>query len=62
MQPTIVHLKEKKLIGCSCKINFIENKTSGLWKSFMPRLKEIKNRISMDLFSVQVNNDDYNFY
>ena len=59
MQPTIVHLKEKKLIGCICKMNFTENKTGELWQSFMPRLKEIKNKISADLFSVQLYNFDY---
>ena len=61
MQPTIVHLKEKILIGCSCKMNFTDNKTGELWQSFMPRLKEIRNKISADLFSVQLYNDDYNF-
>jgi len=61
MQPTIVHLKEKKLVGYSCKMNFTENKTSQLWKSFMPRLKEIKNKISTDLFSVQVYDAGYDF-
>ena len=61
MQPTIVHLKEKILIGCSCKMNFTDNKTGELWQSFMPRLKEIKNKLSADLFSVQLYNDDYNF-
>ena len=61
MQPTIVHLKEKILIGCSIKMNFTENNTGELWQSFMPRLKEIKNKISADLFSVQLYNNDYNF-
>ena len=61
MEPTIVNLKEKKIIGCSCKMNSINNKTGELWKSFMPRLKEIKNKISADLFSVQIYNADYNF-
>ena len=61
MQPTIVQLKEKILIGCFSKMNFIENKTSELWQNFMPRLKEIKNKISADLFSVQLYNNDYNF-
>ena len=61
MQPTIVHLKEKILIGCFCEMNFTENKTGELWQNFMPRLKEIKNKISADLFSVQLYNDDYNF-
>lgn len=61
MQPTIVNLIEKKLIGCSCKMSFIEDKTGQLWKSFMPGLKEIKNKISTNLYSVQVYNADYNF-
>ena len=61
MQPTIAPLKEKILIGCSCKMNFTDNKTGELWQSFMPRLKEIKNKLSADLFSVQLYNDDYNF-
>ena len=61
MQPTIIHLKEKKLIGCSCKMNFTDNKTVELWQSFMPRLKQIKNKISADLFSLQLYNEDYNF-
>ena len=61
MQPTMIHLKEKKLIGCSCKMNFTDNKTVELWQSFMPRLKQIKNKISADLFSLQLYNEDYNF-
>lgn len=61
MQPTIINLKEKKLIGCSCKMNFTDNKTVELWQSFMPRLKQIKNKISADLFSLQLYNEDYNF-
>ena len=48
MQPTIIHLKEKILIGCSCKMNFTENKTGELWQNLMPRLKEIKNKISAE--------------
>ena len=61
MQPTIINLKKKKLIGCSCKMNFTDNKTVELWQSFMPRLKQIKNKISADLFSLQLYNEDYNF-
>ena len=61
MQPTFVYLKEKKLVGCSCKMNFTDNKTGILWQGFMPRVKEIKNKTSTDLFSVQVYDADYNF-
>ncbi len=34
-----------------------ENKTFALWKSFMPRLKEITKRKSNEMFSLQVYNE-----
>lgn len=61
MEPTIVLFKEKKLVGCSCKTNFIEDKTSMLWQSFMPHVKEINDKISSNLFSVKVYDVVYNF-
>ena len=61
MNPNIIHLNEKKLIGCCCKMNFIENKTAELWRQFMPRLNEINHKISPNLFSVQLYDADYNF-
>ena len=35
-------------------MNLAENKTSELWRSFMPQRKEITNFLSTDLFSMQV--------
>jgi len=35
-------------------MNLAENKTSELWRSFMPRRKEITNFLTTDLFSMQV--------
>jgi AraC family transcriptional regulator len=54
MQPRIVTLNEKKLIGKRIKMSFSNNKTYELWRSFMPRKKDIRNVISSDLYSIEV--------
>ena len=54
MHPRIELLTEKKLIGKRIRMNMTVNKTFELWKSFMPERKEIKNKLSNDLFSLQV--------
>ena len=47
-------LPETLLIGKKVRMNFLNNKTQELWKSFMPRRKEILNSIGTDLYSVEV--------
>jgi AraC family transcriptional regulator len=54
MQPRIEKLKEKKLIGKSITMSFADNKTGELWRSFMPRRREIANTVTTELFSLQV--------
>jgi AraC family transcriptional regulator len=54
MQPRIETLLEKKLIGKNIKTSLADNKTGELWRTFMPRRKEIKNNITNDLYSLQV--------
>ena len=54
MNATIKTLAEKKLIGKRITMNLANNRTFELWKSFMPRRKEISNSIGTDLYSVQV--------
>lgn len=55
MQPRIELLKEKKLIGKRLKMSLADNhRTFGLWQSFMPRRKEITNRVTSDLISIRV--------
>jgi len=44
-------LPEKKLIGMSMAMSFTDIKTPLLWRSFRPRLNEIKNSIGADLYS-----------
>jgi AraC family transcriptional regulator len=54
MQPRIEVLKEKKLIGNRARMSFTNNKTFELWRSFMPRRKEIGNNVGAELYSVEV--------
>lgn len=54
MYPRIVSLPEKKLIGRSLKMSFIQNRTAELWRSFMPDRNKIKNRLTADFYSLQI--------
>lgn len=60
-QPRIVEFPEAKLIGMNLSMSFMENLTSELWRSFMPRRKEIGNAIGNELFSVQVFSSPHDF-
>jgi AraC family transcriptional regulator len=59
MQPTIKYIEPKKLIGKNLKMSLVDNKTAQLWGSFMPRVKEIVNRITTNKFSLQVYEPNY---
>lgn len=54
MTPRIIKLEEKKLIGQNIKMSLIENKTGLLWGKFVPRLKEILNKVTDDKISMQI--------
>ncbi|MCB9235556.1 MAG: AraC family transcriptional regulator [Bacteroidia bacterium] len=54
LQPRLVTLEEKKLIGLSRRMSFQDNQTGALWRSFMPRRQEIVHRASTDLISMQI--------
>ena len=54
MQPRFETLKERKLIGKRQVMSLADNHTVKLWQSFLPRRKEIENRLTTDLFSLQV--------
>ena len=53
MAPKIVTIQAKKLIGFSIEMSLLDNQTQTIWQLFMPRLKEITNAVSADLFSLQ---------
>lgn len=47
-------IEPKKLIGFSIKTSFQDDKTPILWRKLMMRRKEITNKISDQLFSLQI--------
>jgi AraC family transcriptional regulator len=59
MKPRIEILKEKKLIGMRLIMSLTNNKTGELWRSFIPRRREILNNLSNDLISMQIYNANY---
>ena len=42
-------------------MSFADNKTGELWRSFMPRRRDISNKITSDLYSMQVYNQPLDF-
>jgi AraC family transcriptional regulator len=54
IEPKIVTIPEKKLIGMRIRNSLALDKTSELWQSFMPRRREIINAVSSDLYSLRV--------
>lgn len=61
MSPQIKILPEKKLVGKRINMSMMNNKTPELWRSFMPRRREISHTIGTDLFSMQVYDDSFDF-
>lgn len=54
MEPRIETLAEKKLIGMRVTMSLLDNRTAELWKSFLPRRKEIINPVSAEMISMSV--------
>jgi AraC family transcriptional regulator len=54
LTPRIENLSEIYFAGLEKKVSPIKNRTRELWQEFMPRLKEIPNRIGVELYSVEV--------
>lgn len=57
MKPRVENLNEKKLIGRRMKMSPADNKTFQLWSEFMPRRKEITNKLNAELISMQIYTD-----
>jgi len=59
IQPRIEILEDKKLIGNRLKMSLTDNKTSQLWSNFVPKIKNIENRLTTDKISMQVYDNSY---
>lgn len=54
MTPRIEKLNEKRLVGKRLTMSLADDKTGQLWKSFIPGRKDVVNRLSNDMISMQV--------
>jgi AraC family transcriptional regulator len=54
MEPRIETSNEKKLVGKRLTMSLSENKTGELWRNFMPRRKEITNKLTNDFISMAI--------
>ncbi len=59
VQPEIKILAEKKLVGKRMSMSLVNNKTGELWRTFMPRRKEILNSMGPDFYSIQIYKDSH---
>lgn len=57
--PHIDEIAPKTLIGKSITTSIANDRTSELWQSFMPDRNKITNKVSQDLFSLQVYPEGY---
>jgi AraC family transcriptional regulator len=53
MEVRIETIAAKKLVGKQLTMSFVTDKSHQLWRSFMPSLKLIDNRVNEDLISLQ---------
>ena len=61
MNPRIETISEKKLIGHRQTMTFTQNRTTELWKGFMPLRNTIQNKVTTNLISLQVYHDGFSF-
>lgn len=54
MEPRIETLTERILIGQRTKMSYTNNQTPALWRSFMPRRKEILDTVGNELYAMQL--------
>ena len=54
MTPRIETTSEKKLVGKRMTMSYADYKVGELWRSFMPRKKEISNNLTNELISLVV--------
>jgi AraC family transcriptional regulator len=59
IEPRIETLAEKKLIGKKLIMSLAGNRTPELWRSFMPKRKQIPNPVGSELYSIQVYDHSY---
>lgn len=59
MNSEIVEIDQKIIIGMKLEMSLVEDQTQTLWQKFIPKSKEISNRLDSNLISMAVYTSDY---
>lgn len=59
MEFITIELSPKKLIGKSLDMSFMQDKTGDLWRSFLPIMNQVNNRVGNERLSLQFYSDDF---
>lgn len=59
MHPRIETSREKRLVGLRLTMSLAHNKTGELWRTFMPRRKEVTNAMTTEVISLQLYKRSY---
>jgi AraC family transcriptional regulator len=59
MEPRIITIAQKQLIGQSLEMSLVDDKTQELFSSFMPQKKDITNTLSTDVFEILIYPSNY---
>ena len=62
MKPIIKTFPTTKFIGMNNRFSYSDYRIGELWGKFMPRRNEIQNALVADLFNIQINPDNFDFY
>ena len=61
MEPWLVEIEPRQLVGIHLTMSLADDKTEQLWRKFAPRLGEINHRVSTDMISMQIYGPNWNF-
>lgn len=59
LKPRIVEIEQKHFLGMKMSMSLIQNRTAELWRSFMPRRKELNSIKHNEFFSLQMYPSNY---
>lgn len=59
IEPNIINLPSKNLVGMQTNMSLVQNKTAFLWQNFIPKRAHIKHSLNNELISLQVYDTDY---
>jgi AraC family transcriptional regulator len=60
-EPSIQNIPTKKLIGINIQTSLSEFNPSVVWQKFIPRLKEIENKVGSEKYSIQVYEQPFSY-